>query len=197
MALTLPPYLAAIRAIVPASPVAPLRARVSRRVCVNLGHGQNEFSSAGLLGLGLLSLERRPVLAGFFFGLLTYKPQMGFLLPLVLIADRQWIAFLTAAATALAMSLLSYLILGAKSWHAFFGSFELTRGYVLEQGATGRKSLQSPFSAMRMLGASIPDSLCRAFRDRTVRWRGGSLNMAEPCRNTAEGSRARDPARCW
>jgi hypothetical protein len=122
---------------------------------VNLGHGQNGFLSAGLLGLGLLTLERRPALAGLFFGLLTYKPQMGFLLPLVLLVDRQWIAFLTAAATALAMSLISYLMLGAEVWQGFFGSFEITRTYILEQGATGWEKIQSPFSAARMLGAGI------------------------------------------
>jgi hypothetical protein len=154
MALTLPPYLAAIRAIVPHRRWL-LFALAFPAVFVNLGHGQNGFLSAGLLGLGLLSLERRPALAGLFFGFLTYKPQMGFLLPLVLIVDRQWIAFLTAGATALAMSLLSYLMLGADVWHAFFGSFELTRTYILEQGATGWEKIQSPFSAMRMLGASI------------------------------------------
>lgn len=154
MALTLPPYLAAIRAIVPHRRWL-LFALAFPAVFVNLGHGQNGFLSAGLLGLGLLSLERRPVLAGLFFGFLTYKPQMGFLLPLVLIVDRQWIAFAAAAATALAMSAISYLVLGAESWHAFFGSLELTRTYILEQGATGWEKLQSPFAAMRMLGAGI------------------------------------------
>ena len=154
MALTLPPYLAAIRAIVPHRRWL-LFALAFPAVFVNLGHGQNGFLSTGLLGLGLLSLERRPMLAGFFFGLLTYKPQMGFLLPLVLIVDRQWIAFLSAAATAIAMSSLSYLMLGADAWQGFFGSFELTRTYILEQGSTGWEKIQSPFSAMRMLGASI------------------------------------------
>ena len=45
--------------------------------------------------------------------------------------------------------------MGADAWHAFFGSFELTRTYILEQGSTGWEKIQSPFSAMRMLGASI------------------------------------------
>jgi hypothetical protein len=100
-------------------------------------------------------LERRPVLAGILFGLLTYKPQLGFLLPLALLAGRHWLAFLAAAATAIVASLLSYAVFGIEVWHAFFGSFELTRTYVLEQGPTGWQKLQSAFAAMRMLGASI------------------------------------------
>jgi hypothetical protein len=154
MAVTLPVYLAAVRAIVPYRRWL-LFALAFPAVFVNLGHGQNGFLSVGLLGLGLLSLERRPVLAGILFGLLTYKPQLGFLLPLALLAGRHWLAFLAAAATAIVASLLSYAVFGIEVWHAFFGSFELTRTYVLEQGPTGWQKLQSAFAAMRMLGASI------------------------------------------
>lgn len=48
---------------------------------------QNGFLSAGLFGGALVLLERRPVLAGALFGLLTYKPHLGLLVPIVLIAD--------------------------------------------------------------------------------------------------------------
>lgn len=39
--------------------------------------GQNGFLTGSLLGGSLLLLERQPVLAGVFIGLLTYKPQFG------------------------------------------------------------------------------------------------------------------------
>src|ERR1700743_2088186 len=42
---------------------------------INLGHGQNGFLTAGLLGAALLSLPRRPVISGILFGLLAYQPQ--------------------------------------------------------------------------------------------------------------------------
>jgi alpha-1,2-mannosyltransferase len=154
MAVTLPVYLAAVRGIIPYRRWL-LFALAFPAVFVNLGHGQNGFLSVGLLGLGLLSLERRPILAGIFFGLLTYKPQLGLLLPLALLAGRHWSAFLTATITTLVTALLSYVVFGVEAWHAFFGSFELTRTYVLEQGPTGWQKLQSAFAAVRMLGASI------------------------------------------
>ncbi len=154
MAVTLPVYLAAMRAILPYRNW-PLLALAFPAVFVNFSHGQNGFLSTGLLGLGLLSLERRPILAGVFFGLLTYKPQLGVLLPLVLLADRHWTTFLSATATAAAAALASYAVFGAETWQAFFGSFELTRTYVLEEGPTGWQKLQSAFAAMRMLGAGI------------------------------------------
>jgi hypothetical protein len=157
MAATLPVYAASMKAIIPHRQWL-LLALAFPAVFVNLAHGQNGFLSAGLLGFGILSLERRPLLAGIFFGLLAYKPQLGALLPFALLADRRWAAFCAAAATVLILSLVSYAVLGAQAWHAFFGSFELTRTYVLEQGPTGWEKLQSTFAAMRMLGAGVSAS---------------------------------------
>jgi hypothetical protein len=154
MAATLPLYLAAAKAIIPHRRWL-LLALAFPAVFVNLAHGQNGFMSAGLFGLGILSLERRPLLAGVLLGLLAYKPQLGVLLPLALLVDRHWVAFIAASATVVMLSAVSYALLGADTWHAFFGSLELTRTYVLEQGPTGWQKLQSTFAAMRMLGFGI------------------------------------------
>ena len=153
-ATTLPVYLAAIRGIVPYRRWL-LFALAFPAVFVNLGHGQSGFLTAGLLGLGLLLLDKRPLASGILFGLLAYKPQLGLLLPLVLIADRRWQAFIAAALTTLALSLLSYAIFGAEIWDAFVASVTLTRTAVLEQGAMGWEKMQSAFAAMRMMGAGI------------------------------------------
>jgi hypothetical protein len=111
--------------------------------------------TTGLLGLGLLLLERRPLLSGVLFGLLAYKPQLGLLLPLVLLADRRWHAVAAAAITIATTSLLSYLIFGADVWLAFIASVTVTRTIVLEQGAMGWEKLQTVFAAMRMWGAGL------------------------------------------
>jgi hypothetical protein len=157
MAATLPVYAAAVKAILPHRRWL-LITLAFPAVFVNLAHGQNGFLSAGLLGLGMLWLERRPIVAGVFFGLLAYKPQLGALLPLALLVDRRWAAFVAAAATVLLLSLVSYALLGGEAWRAFFASLELTRTYVLEQGPTGWEKLQSTFAAMRMLGAGVSAS---------------------------------------
>jgi hypothetical protein len=153
-AATLPLYLGTIRAIVPYRRWL-LFALAFPAVFVNLSHGQSGFLTAGLLGLGLLLLESRPILAGVLFGLLAYKPQLGLLLPLVLLADRRFVAFSSAALTTVTASVLSYLILGAETWRAFISSVTDTRTLVLEQGAMGWEKLQSAFAAMRMLGAGV------------------------------------------
>src|SRR5262249_54224066 len=73
MAATLPAYWMAIIAIVPRA-ITPLVALLYPAVFVNLGHGQNGFIGAALLGAALLLLNQRPIISGVLFGLLAYKP---------------------------------------------------------------------------------------------------------------------------
>lgn len=124
-------------------------------VFVNIGHGHNGFLTAALLGGGLLMLERRPVLAGVLFGLLTFKPQFGVLIPLVLIATLNWRAFFAAAATALALAAASWAAFGAESWAAFLSYTGYTREYVFESGATGWHKFQTLFAALRAWGGPL------------------------------------------
>ncbi len=154
LAVTLPAYLTVMRAIIPSRRWL-LFALAFPAVLVNIGHGQNGFFTTGLLGGGLLLLESHPVTAGIFFGLLSYKPQFGILLPLALIAGRHWRVLIAASLTTAGSVFLSAAVLGADVWQAFFDSLHLTRTYVLEQGPTGWEKIQSVFSAVRMLGGSI------------------------------------------
>jgi alpha-1,2-mannosyltransferase len=154
MMATLPAYLLTIRAIIPGR-AAMMAALAFPGAFVNLGHGQNGFLTCGLLGGSLLLLEKNPVMAGILFGLMAYKPQFGLLLPLALLAGGHWRAVFSAALTVAAAAALSYLIFGGGTWQAFFGSFALTRHYVLEEGGTGWQKIQSMFAAVRMLGGSI------------------------------------------
>src|SRR5207248_327842 len=103
LAATLLAYPATVRAIPPDRP-AIMAALAFPAVFVNLGHGQNGFLSTALLGGGLLLLGRRPALAGFLLGLLAYKPQLGLLLPLALLAGSHWRAMIVAGLTVIAMA---------------------------------------------------------------------------------------------
>jgi hypothetical protein len=80
---------------------------------------QNGFLTASLLGGSLVSLERRPVLAGVFIGCLTYKPQYGVLFPVALVASRQWCAIASTAVTAAVLAAASVTLFGAEVWAAF------------------------------------------------------------------------------
>ncbi len=125
-------------------------------VFVNIGHGHNGFLTAALFGTALVTLDRRPVLAGILFGLIAYKPQFGVLIPLVLIATGRWRAFVAAGVTVAALTLATLLAFGPEVWRAFFASTTLTRVEVLEQGGTGWQKIQSVFSVVRMWGGGVP-----------------------------------------
>jgi hypothetical protein len=74
--------------------------------------------TASLLGASLLSLKRRPILAGVFIGCLTYKPQFGILFPVALAAAHQWRAFASAFVTAAALAGISISVFGTGVWQA-------------------------------------------------------------------------------
>jgi alpha-1,2-mannosyltransferase len=125
-------------------------------VLINIGHGQNGFLTAALLGGALVMLDRRPIIAGILIGLLVYKPQFGLMIPLALIAGGRWRTFAAAAVTVALLTLATTVAFGPEVWHAFLLSTKFSRTVVLEQGNTGWQKIQSVFSWARMWGASIP-----------------------------------------
>jgi hypothetical protein len=153
LSATLLAYLATIRAIMP-DRRALVAALAFPAVFVNIGHGQNGFLTTALLGGGLLLLERRPAVAGILIGLLAYKPQFGLLVPLALLAGGHWRAILAAVLTVIAITLLSWALLGSETWQAFFASGTRTKELLLEQGGLNWAKFQSTFSAVRLLGGS-------------------------------------------
>src|SRR5882757_6088555 len=154
LAASLAAYLAAIRAILP-RPETLLVAAAFPAVFVNIGHGQNGFLTAALLGGALHWLDRRPWLAGVLIGLLAYKPQFGILIPVALLAGGRWSTIGAAAATVAALIAVSFATLGSGVWHAFADSMNFTQTIVLEQGGTGWEKIQSVFSAVRNWGGNL------------------------------------------
>ena len=166
-AATLGLYLLAIRAILRSPSLDPPTSRLTTAdwlllavafpaVLINVGHGQNGFLTAALLAGALSLLDRRPLLAGIFFGLLAYKPQFGIMIPVVLVASGRWRCIAAAAATVALLVLATVSVFGLPVWHAFLESTRFTRLVVLEQGDPGWYKMQSVFAWARMWGAPIP-----------------------------------------
>jgi arabinofuranan 3-O-arabinosyltransferase len=99
-------------------------------------------------------MERRPVLAGCLLGLLTYKPHLGILFPLVLIAGGRWRVFFAAAAVAVLLGVTSWAAFGAGTWTAFFQSLPIGSQAILTEGQGDWNKLQSLFGIVRALGGS-------------------------------------------
>ncbi|WP_315742518.1 MULTISPECIES: glycosyltransferase family 87 protein [unclassified Bradyrhizobium] len=116
--------------------------------------GQNGFLTAALVGGTLYLLPVRPVLAGICLGLLTYKPQYGFLFPIVLIATGRWPTFVSAAITAVVLAGISTLAFGVESWQAFFHWMPTFSQAFLTEGKATWWKLQSIFSLIRYFGGT-------------------------------------------
>ncbi len=116
--------------------------------------GQNGFLTAALVGGTLHLLPVRPVLAGICLGLLAYKPQYGFLFPIVLIATGRWPAFVSAAITAVVLAGISTLAFGVESWQAFFHWMPTFSQAFLTEGKATWWKLQSIFSLIRYVGGT-------------------------------------------
>lgn len=84
-----------------------------------LNTAQNGFLTAALMLFGLAWRKQRPMLAGFALALLTVKPQLGLLIPVLLVAERRWATVAWAAAWTFGLIALSTLVFGASSWSAY------------------------------------------------------------------------------
>jgi hypothetical protein len=125
-------------------------------VLINAVGGQNGCWTAALLGGGLSLLERRPYIAGALFGTMIYKPHLAVLVPVALLAGRQWRAITVAAVTAGVLLGLSWLIFGPELWAHYARNLTALRHVILEEGVSPR--MVSVFVLARTLGASVDAS---------------------------------------
>lgn len=89
-------------------------------ILVNIATTQNGFLTSGLILLFLAWSDRRPLLAGLCLGALTIKPQLGLLVPVMLLFSRHWAAIGWAALFSLLFAGLSIPAFGIESWRAYF-----------------------------------------------------------------------------
>ena len=114
----------------------------------------NGYFTAALLCGGLMLLERRPLLAGVCFGCLSYKPQMGLLLPFALAADGRWRAMAAAAATCGVLVFATLALFGAAPWVGFMHQMAPNRA-LLQSDRVLWNWMLTVFVAARQLGAPL------------------------------------------
>jgi alpha-1,2-mannosyltransferase len=152
LAVTAVPYLAVMRAILPARLAWPF-ALAAPPVYFNVLYGQTGFLSAGLICSGLALIRSRPALAGILIGLASVKPHLGILVPLALAAGGYWRVFLSATLTVIGTIIASLFAFGDEPWLAFIGTMQ----FYLEgfgAGAYSSRAMTTVLSTLRMAGAS-------------------------------------------
>ena len=124
-------------------------------VFINTYCGQNGFWTAALLGGGLCLLPRRPVIAGVLFGLQAYKPHLALMVPIALLAGRQWRALAAAGVTAGALVLASLALVGWETWRAYLDWIPVLRRVTLEVADGMWHRHASVFVALNRLGMGV------------------------------------------
>jgi alpha-1,2-mannosyltransferase len=128
---------------------------VAPAVWINIFAGQSGFLTAALMIAGLAGLERRPVLSGICFGLLTIKPQLGVLIPLMLVLTGQWRAILAAALTVAALVIATGLLFGFDIWPEYFRQVMPLQSEILTAGQ-GIFTIMMPTVFMNARIAHLP-----------------------------------------
>jgi alpha-1,2-mannosyltransferase len=152
--LTLCLYLFVARRVLGESellPLVPLAAFPP--VLWTLGVGQNALLTASLLGAATLLVDRRPILAGFLFGALCYKPHFGLLVPVALIAGGRWRALTAAFGSAALLCLLSLILFGWTAWDRFLTAAVAAHA-VYDSGGIPAHNYINPFGATLLLGGA-------------------------------------------
>lgn len=77
---------------------------------------QNGFHFAAIALLGLYYMKRSPLIAGFCFAVLTLKPQLGILLPFLMIFASAWRAIFWSIFFTVMLVAISILFFGLDDW---------------------------------------------------------------------------------
>ena len=81
-----------------------------------LSMGQNALIFSAIAGMGIALLQKRPLLAGVCFAVLSMKPHFAVLIPLALILGRYWQALLYTIASILLLMAATSLAFGWDVW---------------------------------------------------------------------------------
>jgi hypothetical protein len=128
---------------------------VAPGVAMTIFFGQNGCITAALLIGGLINLDKRPLFAGVLFGILTIKPQLGLLLPVVLLLTWRWRVILSAAVTTAVLVGLTALIYGPEIWVGYLQKVVPQQHWLQENGAGLLfYVIPSAFYAIRLWGLS-------------------------------------------
>ena len=156
--------------------------------------GQNGILNAILIGSVLLTLDRRPIVAGIFAGLLTWKPHLAALVFIALIAGRHWRALGSAVAAAVALAVASAVVLGLAPWYAFVNNLGFVTS-LLDSRSMPWERMPSVYVTARLVGLDIASArivqvaaalaaiaiVCLIwYRGAPLRWRGAALAAAMP-----------------
>ncbi len=163
-------------------------------VTVNIWCGQNGFVTTALLVGGLIVLDRRPILAGALFGVLSIKPQVGVLLPLMLALTGRWRTIVAAVITIVMLMALTNLAFGPDVWTAYMNdAMPVQTKVFLRDYENFMVHMPTAFMNARVAGLSLSFaaglqallSLCSAIAVAWTFWRRRDIDLSNALLVTA------------
>jgi len=115
--------------------------------------GQTGFLSGALMIGGFRLVASRPVLGGVLLGLLSYKPQLGLLIPIALASAGLWRGMAAASATVLALVLVTSAAFGWHIWPSWVAAIPAYSGQFAAQAGL-RHLMPTVLANLLQLGVS-------------------------------------------
>jgi len=128
-------------------------------VIYHAGTVQAGLLNAGITGLALHWLDRRPRLAGAFVALLAIKPHLAIVWPVFLALSGRWRAFVSAAAATLGFVVVAGLVFGFESYLRFIANLSESQSLISAQQIT-TPAYASLYA--NLLGLDVPNSIAMA-----------------------------------
>ena len=155
MLATLALFVWAVVATCSRLPLCVLGVIVAPAGIATIASGQSGFLAAALITAGVRLGGSRPLLAGLLIGLLSYKPQLGLLVPIAFVAAGFWTALGVACTTALALALVATLAFGWAVWPAWISMLSVYAG-MFDRETVGLKFMPTVMANLRKAGVTLP-----------------------------------------
>lgn len=145
--------------LIASRPVAEARFALSQAAAAaNFVTGQNGLLTSAIFVGGTGLIATRPLVGGAILGLLCFKPQLAILLPVALIAGREWRAIAGGVVSTVVLLLAGLLLFGIDSYRGFLALLPQFSQWL----STGRwpwGELASTFALLRALGMPAAPAL--------------------------------------
>jgi Glycosyltransferase family 87 len=136
-------------------PLCVLGVIIAPACTMNIDSGQSGFFSAALIIAGVRLAGSRPILGGILIGILSYKPQLGFLVPIALASAGLWTAIGAACATVIGLAMVATLAFGWAVWPAW-ASMLPVYAELLDGVTPQLKFMPTVMANLQMAGVTLP-----------------------------------------
>ena len=145
--------------LVASKPVAEVRFALAQAgAAANFVTGQNGFLTSAIFIGGTCLIASRPFVAGAILGLLCFKPQIAILLPVALIAGREWRTIGGGVVSTIVLLAAALLLFGIDSYRGFLVLLPHFSQW-LSAGRWPWGELASTFALLRALGVPTAPAL--------------------------------------